>query len=131
MPGGVAASQAGMRRHMILIDSMTEEEKDMRPSDFNVQNSKIRSRINRICRGSGVSADHFMIFVRNMSKMAATWKRHGGLGKMEALMKQPKGLVGQQRQNKQLQKVLSPEQVSLLGGIQGARNILFGADSPF
>jgi signal recognition particle subunit SRP54 len=128
--GGMGAQMEDQKKLMqetlVIIDSMTEAERDSSPNIFTGQVGA--SRIRRIARGSGKSEKRIAELLKNIQMMVSRFKKHGNKKSMQGLSapRQPKSLVEKQRQDKQLSKLLSPDQLQLLGGAAGFQKMLDG-----
>jgi signal recognition particle subunit SRP54 len=109
---------------LTIIDSMTEKEKDSSPNLFLGESGA--SRIRRIARGSGKSEERVKILIRGILQMVTRFKKHDGKKNMNALSVPAKGLVAKQRQGQQIQKLFTPQQLQMFGGVSGFQNLMAG-----
>ncbi|SPQ96940.1 Signal recognition particle 54 kDa protein [Plasmodiophora brassicae] len=118
MGGRENESQDRIRRCMIIIDSMTDQEKDATDTKIFDQ-----SRLLRIARGAGVrmgAVEDLFRMYKPMQKMMAKL----GNNKMLAAMTKRGGAGGANLNPRQMAQMMDPAMLAQLGGPQGLQQMM-------
>ncbi|XP_033101149.1 signal recognition particle 54 kDa protein-like [Anneissia japonica] len=122
--GSEQESMARLKRLMTIMDSMTDEELDNKEGSklFTRQNG----RINRVARGSGVSAKEVQELMTQYGKFAQMVKKMGGIKGLFKGGDMAKNVNPAQmsRLNQSIARAMDPRILHQIGGMGGLQNMM-------